>query len=239
MNGITKTAATKARLQKTYGYEEVFVVPSFDTDNLPNGFTHKKVAEKKHYGLNLINAKFILRSDAEKDNILKQIVPMTVIKDSYQNYFVIKRENQPKENRLEAKYSALIGGHIKPVDGYTDNFERCLFRHLRKDTTFTTIPHFGRSFYGYIKDEKSNLSDHLGYIFFTTVTNCYKQNLKTRPSANISGQWMSKDQIMSDFGKFDSWSRLVMSYIAFEDGKGYFRWKQTPAQESSKGEQNQ
>jgi predicted NUDIX family phosphoesterase len=230
MNSITKNNALKDRSKKVYGIEEVYIVPSFETENIPNGFTTSKVLDNKGCKLELRNAKFVLRSDVEQDDVFKQIIPMTVIKDSYQNYFVVERTKPAKDIRmLNAPLSILIGGHINPVDGYSDNFERCLTRHLKKDTTFKTIPYFGRSFYGLVKDEKSNLSDHIGYIFFTTVTNCYKSLLETRPCSGLNYLWMSKDKLMAEMNNFDSWSRLIISHILFVDRKDTIQWKQTTA----------
>ncbi len=230
LNGLTKSAKLKSYLSKTFGIEEVFVIPAFDADTIPNGFTSKKRAEAKGANLELRSAKFVLRSDAEQDIVFKQIIPMTVIKDSYQNYFVIEFDKPRKDARLKGTKSILIGGHINPVDGYTDNFEKCLARHLKYSTTFKSIPFFGRSFYGYLKDDKSDLADHIGYIYFTTITNCYKSLLETRPSAGITGSWMSKDQLMSSYNDFDSWGRLIISHIVYGERKDNYTWK--PQQKS-------
>ena len=221
---LVKSAALRSQLAKTFGIEEVYVVPSFDTDEIPNGFTHKKKVDAKNIHMNLANAKFVLRSDAEQDNVFKQIIPMTVIKDSYQNYFVLERKKPSKDTRLKAPFSILIGGHINPIDGYADNFEKCMKRHLQTATTFKTIPYFGRSFYGYVKDEASELSDHIGYIYFTTVTNCYKSYLEAKPSAG-KGSWMSKDKLMKYYNYFNAWDRLIISHIVYGDERDRYEWK--------------
>ena len=89
LNGVSNSE--KQRLKDKYGDEEVFVVPSFDVDNIPNLFTNKKMVEKKKIRLNMLHAKYILRSDAEENISFQQIIPCTVIKDSYNNFFVTKR----------------------------------------------------------------------------------------------------------------------------------------------------
>lgn len=228
LNGLTKSAKLKSQLNKIFGIEEVFVIPSFDAETIPNGFTPKKTIENKKINLELRNSKFILRSDAEQDLVFKQIIPMTLIKDSYQNYFVIEREEPIKDTRVKGTLSLLIGGHISPVDGYANNFEKCLNRHLKHDTTFKSLPYYGRSFYGYVKDDKSDLADHIGYIYFTTVTNCYKSFLSAKAAAGLTGSWMSKEQLMNYYDHFDSWCRLIISHLVFGERKDNYLWRAQP-----------
>ena len=225
LNGVSNSE--KQRLKDKYGDEEVFVVPSFDVDNIPNLFTNKKMVEKKKIRLNMLHAKYILRSDAEENISFQQIIPCTVIKDSYNNFFVTKRLAASSEDRLRNKFSIIIGGHIDPVDGYNTPIEKCLQRELREETSISSIPYFGQSFFGYIRDKGSITADHIGVVYFTTITNCYKDKLEIKEKHKLEGIWMSPHDLIRNYNNFESWGKLLIAHLTLKEREGdCIRWKE-------------
>ena len=225
LNG-NKSKKIQKRLAEMYGTQEVFVIPSGLMNSIPNLFIPKKIAEKKKLQVPCEQGKFILRSDAEYDLSFQQIIPCALIKDSYQEYFVIKRLKGNNESRLNGKYSLLIGGHIIPQDGYKHNIDKCIVRELRAATTIRSIPYYANQFYGYVQDQTSDLADHLGIVHHVTITNCYKDKLEVKRPTENEGIWMSKSDLQKYYQEFDSWNRLIISFLLFGTKEEVYRWKE-------------
>lgn len=210
----------KQRLLEQYGTEQVFVVPYFLTQDIPDGYTKLNKDNIDKYNIDILKGKYILRAEAEENIVFQQVIPCAVIFDEDNNVYVSKRiKGDP---RLSGSLSITFGGHINPCDGLLDPINKSLERELSEEINFSKIPKesyldFHKE--AYVRDLKSNTSEHIGVIYFIKIPNKYKKRIKIKEKNTLIGKWMNKEQLMENYNKFESWARLIINEIVVSDSE--------------------
>ena len=216
-----KTKRNKELLKEKYGTEQVFVVPYHFTQEIPNGLSYGSDVSD----IDLDKGKYLYRYDVEGDMSFIQIIPTVVISDaSEEKYFVTRRIGG--EERLKDKLSIIIGGHINPPDGYRIRMLfNCMNREIGEETNLYDINRNDskmvdiKSAYPewYVRDLTSNTPDHLGYIYRLKLSNNGVRKLKVKETNNLEGMWMTKDQLMNNYAKFESWGQMIIAEILVDN----------------------
>lgn len=200
---------SKAMLKNKYGNEQVFVIPYMLTTDIPDLFTAGNISNNN---LCTFEGKghFVFRCDAEYNNSVQQIIPyIAVLSDDLKRIYVSERI--AGEERLQKKLS-FFGGHINPCDSAAGNSlvlnaaERELKEEVALNNRTVLMP------VGTVRDMASSTPDHIGLVFSTTA-----KSAKIKEVEGMNGRWMTFDQVITDYTKFEGWARYIIDYV-FKSG---------------------
>ena len=202
---------TKSRLKQKYGDEKVLVFPFNDKNfmKIPDRFSPKIFSCD-----DTSSSRFVFRYDAEYNDSLIQPIPyIIVINDNRDKAYVLKRT--AGEERLKDSFALGCGGHISPCDmcGFHGSvFEAAAEREMHEELAIK-----GNSILvpcGTVQEKASPTHEHLGIVYATFVT---EKNVKVKETDKMVGTWMTFDEIVSNYDKFESWGRRIIDWI-FENG---------------------
>jgi len=158
--------------------------------------------------------RFAQRSDAEKSNILQQIVPYALIRNADGAYFVARRRADHSRDALAGKRTILVGGHAEQIDWnpkHPDSvFDACLRRELDEELIGLRITDVERL--GIIADNRTAVgSKHLAILFRVAVGGAPKvrRQASDQEFGRESVSWRSEEEIREDVQNLDPWSQLV------------------------------
>ena len=161
-------------------------------------------------------AQFVPRSSAEEDPSLKQIIPYVIIlhKDHIYRY---KRTRRGEEERLHAKYSIGVGGHINPFDKY-DLFtatksviEMAMEREVGEEVIINTT--YSTKCVGLLNDDSNEVGQvHFGIVYQLDVD---EPKVEIREKRSFTqANFVDADSLQRDFNLFETWSQiLIESYV--------------------------
>lgn len=198
---------TKAKLQKKYPDEQVYVVPHSKGNVIPDGYTPVQLSEKevlKAMSSWQQGGRFVMRYDAEGNSALLQLIPYTLILNADRTkIFVAKRT--AGDSRLVSKFSLGFGGHINPCDSLYVVLSAAT-RELGEELNLTrnTMP----KFIGYVRDIKSDTNEHFGFVFVLQAG-----SVTVREKDNMEGMWMDLDDLVDHYYHFESWSKFLIDYL--------------------------
>lgn len=181
--------------------EKVYVVTPDTFVELDDKFSYMPKFDYKIYNNKGV---YVQRTLAENSNQFLQIIPYVICKKD-DKYLAYKRLRQSGEKRLHGYYSLGIGGHINENDGYINPIENGLKREWEEEVT-ADIKYM--KFIGVIKNVCSNLSDHVGFIFF-----CEVENAKIKEIDKYSEVWMTKAQLYNNILLFEDWAKYIIDQI--------------------------
>ena len=207
--------------------KQVFIVPYDKTTDISNGFTRQKHDASIWKKYNDIG-KFIDIDVANDNMAMQQITPFTIIKRG--NKYLTTVFNQ---NGFE-KLSIGIGNNIETQDGVSsplfNGAVRTLLESVNIDCLVPLI-HVGT-----VRD-KNKLPNYIGYVFvFNDIaesvvykdkiayksggynyTNNVDNHDKDDISYEIKGEWLTIDELINKYGKLDTWTRHIVSYLVDSD----------------------
>lgn len=190
-----------------YGNEEVFAVPYQNTLDIQDGFTHKKHDPKIWSKYDNIG-RFIPRDIVEGHNELQQIIPYILIK-SLDNRYLITKKTDITESDFYNSISIGFGGHLKPCDGIKEILFQGTVRELLEQVNLSELRPM--KFVGYVRDMKSQISDHLGIVFLIDMIEESETNI--RQTDNLNGAWYNIDDLIEHYGKLESWAKHITNFL--------------------------
>jgi len=199
-----------------YAGEKVLVIERALFDSLGSFQGHR--ADSEAYIESILrpeNNHFMDRDAAEEDVNFKQIIPYAIFKagDAYLTY---ERGKSGGENRLHAKLSLGIGGHINPVDDQGDA--------MGKETYFAAIERefneelnidcgFKIKTLGLVNDDGNDVGKvHLGVIHLVELES-------PAVTANEDGianlQFLTLEQLSEEgtLSRLESWSQIAVDLL--------------------------
>lgn len=163
------------------------------------------------------HSKFILRKTtspqqpipAEQDESMKQIIPYIVFKHKGR-YFVYKRLEKSEEERLAAKHSMGIGGHINPIDvNSKDILSEGMKREFEEEVEYPYD--YKPKIIGFINDDKDSVGRvHFGVVFLIDGLN---EKIEVKEKDKLSGEMMTLTEAKKVRDKMEGWSQIVFDYL--------------------------
>ena len=161
------------------------------------------VVEASHCG-------YVLRSDAENDPTLKQVIPYTLFVHE-DRVFAYRRGKRGSEARLRELYSIGIGGHIDMPDqtfftGYRDAMLREVNEEVTVDSPWTD------TCAALINDDSNEVGRvHFGIVHVARLARPVIEKKETQLITDA--RLVPIEQAVSDIDRYESWSGLCLSRI--------------------------
>jgi predicted NUDIX family phosphoesterase len=152
---------------------------------------------------------FMPRSQAERDESWKQVIPYPVLRDRDQ-WFLMRRTRSGGDARLHDRYSIGVGGHMNPDDGGLDgDLERALRREWLEELAVEFVPEF--HFVGLLNDDSTAVGRvHVGAVFEADAAG---RPVKIRETDKLSGRFVDAAGVESVADELETWSRLAFEFL--------------------------
>ncbi len=150
---------------------------------------------------------FLPRGIMETDSSYKQIIPYLVFEHE-NSYFLMQRQGDATEKRLQNKYSLGIGGHIRQEDMTSDSIVDWAKREFHEEVSYDGEVDVKPL--GILNDDSNGVGQvHIGFVFLLTG----KHNDISVKSELKNGQLLTLDSCKQYFTNMESWSQIVFEFL--------------------------
>jgi predicted NUDIX family phosphoesterase len=149
--------------------------------------------------------RFVLRSEAEDDPSLKQVIPYLVLRDG-DRWFLMRRTRGGGDARLHDLWSIGIGGHLNPGDGDVPG-------GLRREWTEELVADFMPDFtpVGLLNDDTTAVGAvHLGVVYLADAGG---RHVSIRETEKLSGAFATTEEVAAVRDSMETWSRLAFDVL--------------------------
>jgi predicted NUDIX family phosphoesterase len=160
--------------------------------------------------LDIIDQKkeFLPRGRMEEDPTYKQIIPYLIFKHG-DKYFLMQRNDNATEKRLQNKYSLGIGGHIREED----LTQRSLFDWAQREF-HEEVSYEGKLLItpiGILNDDSNAVGQvHIGFVLLLEGEH---PNISIKSELK-NGQLLTLADMKPFFTGMESWSQIVFEFIS-------------------------
>ena len=150
--------------------------------------------------------RFVLRSAAEEDPLLKQVIPYLVLRDG-ERWFLMRRTKAGGDARLHDRWSIGVGGHLNPGDG---DVLGGLRREWAEELVADFVPDF--TAVGLLNDDTTAVGAvHLGIVYTADAAG---RSVSIRETEKLAGAFASTDEVAAVRDAMETWSRLAFDVLA-------------------------
>lgn len=147
------------------------------------------------------------RSLMETDPTFKQIIPYLIFTHG-NKYFLMQRQSNASEKRLQNKYSLGIGGHIRKEDMTTNSIFDWAKREFHEEVNYSGKLNI--SPLGVLNDDSNDVGKvHLGFVLLLQGDS----NAISVKSELKSGTLVTLDECAKYQNNLESWSNLVFEFL--------------------------
>ena len=194
--------------------EFVLVVPRarlFD-DRYPHGFEpfapgdrDRVLARIREHGY------FVERRHAEKDPMLKQVIPYALFEREGQ-IFLMRRLGKGGEARLHGKLSVGVGGHVNPIDGAEDALDAGLRREVEEEVAVQGA--WQATPVGILNDDATAVGAvHFGLVYRVRT----EGPVEVREKDALEGTYTPRAEVLrllkDERPRFETWSALLLDRL--------------------------
>ncbi len=159
------------------------------------------------------NNSFMDRVRAEQDFLHKQLISYVILRfgDLVYNYV---RGEQIFEDRLVAKRSIGLGGHIEPKDNSLPSFNKMLYYEAAKREVSEEVElksDYVERIIALVNDD----SDEVGKVHFGIVHiwDLDEPKVKQRENKITKGGFATIDTLNKEYNQLESWSRITLEIL--------------------------
>jgi len=159
------------------------------------------------------NCKFIPRDMAENDASYKQLIPYVILKHG-PAVFSYVRGKQGSEERLVAKRSIGIGGHIEPEDeslfmSASDMYQAAANREVDEEVQVACA--YEEEIAALINDDSNEVGQvHLGIVHIWELA---ERTVQKREKQITQAGFMEIDELFSKEEELETWSRIAIRAV--------------------------
>ncbi len=180
-------------------------------------FSHQVIDGLKNVDFDLYqkfiekHKKFLWRSEMEKNDLYKQIIPYLVFTHD-NKIFVMKRKSNPSETRLQSKLSIGIGGHIRKKDLDSKSMSNSIIDWSRREFK-EEVKYKGKFKFeplGILNDESNPVGKvHTGFVFLLHGST---ENIDIKDE-HQEGYMLTFKECMSMYNQMENWSRIILDHL--------------------------
>ncbi|MCJ7711345.1 MAG: hypothetical protein MUQ32_11025 [Chloroflexi bacterium] len=151
------------------------------------------------------DGRFVLRSTAENDPGLKQVIPYLVLRDG-DSWFLMRRTKAGGDARLHDRWSIGVGGHLNPGD-------RHVLGGLRREWDEELVADFVPDFVpvGLLNDDTTAVGAvHVGFVY---VADAAGRPVAIRETDKLEGAFATSDEVAAVRDGLETWSSLVFDAL--------------------------
>lgn len=149
--------------------------------------------------------RFVLRSAAEEDPLLKQVIPYLVLRDGAR-WFLMRRTKAGGDARLHDRWSIGVGGHLNPGDG---DVLGGLRREWAEELVADFVPDF--TAVGLLNDDTTAVGAvHLGIVY---IADAAGRSVSIRETEKLAGAFASTEEVAAVRDAMETWSRLAFDVL--------------------------
>jgi predicted NUDIX family phosphoesterase len=155
------------------------------------------------------------RHEVEEDPSFKQLIPYVIFRyrptDAQPQLFCYQRGKGQGEQRLHAKWSVGVGGHISLGDGHLvhEAYAEGMRRELDEEVIIDTP--FSQTCVGLINDDQTEVGRvHLGVVHLVDVD---RPDVRSRESDLLEAGFQSLASIRDRAEQLESWSRICIEAL--------------------------
>jgi len=153
----------------------------------------------------MCNIRFMLRSKAEQDTTVKQIIPYVIITDG--SRFLSYTRGTQCDDRLKAKISIGFGGHVNPADhpqSLVGLLNACVHRELHEELVLPLT--YMQNIVGVINDDSNEVGErHFGLVYWLRVSDLNSVTINDNAEICNLNIIATGDNIVE---RMESWSQL-------------------------------
>lgn len=158
--------------------------------------------------------RYLPRGRMEEDPSFKQLIPYALFRwtddDGFVHLFEYRRGSGQGEQRLHAKRSVGVGGHISSVDaaaGHTKNvYREGMRRELEEEVAIDTP--YDETIAGLINDDETPVGQvHLGVVHLCDVR---RPAVRPREADILEAGFRPLADILGRLDEFESWSQIAV-----------------------------
>ncbi|MFV1965213.1 MAG: phosphoesterase [Pirellulaceae bacterium] len=198
--------------------EQVLVVPTelFRRIGYFQGFT-TDVDKYLDELLSPENSSYRPRGEMEEDPSFKQLIPYVIFRhvngEGEETIFQYRRGKGQGEQRLHAKRSVGVGGHISSDDELNDQdlhpYEEGMRRELEEEVEIRTS--FTQRLVGLINDDETEVGKvHLGVVHLLDLES---PAVGPREPDIIDTGFRPVSELLADWDEFESWSQICLEAL--------------------------
>jgi predicted NUDIX family phosphoesterase len=163
------------------------------------------------------NTSYQPRSDVEEDPSLKQLIPYCIFRHRSaaggESVFQYTRGSGQGEQRLHAKHSVGIGGHISTVDAEADSdlhpYDEGMRRELDEEVVIETT--YQQRCVGLINDDETAVGRvHLGVVHLFDVD---EPSVRPREHDITEARFRPVAEMLADLEGFETWSQICLQAL--------------------------
>jgi predicted NUDIX family phosphoesterase len=150
--------------------------------------------------------RFVLRSAAEEDPRLKQVIPYLVLRDGGR-WFLMRRTKAGGDARLHDRWSIGVGGHLNPGD--VD-----VLGGLRREWAEELVADFAPEFVpvGLLNDDTTAVGAvHVGLVYIADAAGRF---VAIRETDKLAGAFATTAEVAAVRDSMESWSRLAFDVLS-------------------------
>jgi len=152
------------------------------------------------------DGRFVLRSTAEVDATLKQVIPYLILRDG-QRWFLMRRTKAGGDARLHDRWSIGVGGHLNPGDG---DVLGGLRREWAEELVADFVPDFTPV--GLLNDDTTPVGAvHIGIVYVADATG---RPVEIRETDKLVGRFAATAEVAAVRDSMETWSRLVFDLLS-------------------------
>jgi predicted NUDIX family phosphoesterase len=152
------------------------------------------------------DGRFVLRSTAEVDATLKQVIPYLILRDG-QRWFLMRRTKAGGDARLHDRWSIGVGGHLNPGDG---DVLGGLRREWAEELVADFVPDFTPV--GLLNDDTTPVGAvHIGIVY---VADAAGRPVEIRETDKLVGRFAATAEVAAVRDSMETWSRLVFNLLS-------------------------
>lgn len=200
----------------TQQVEHVLVVPTvlFHEVGYFQGFS----ANVAPYLTTLLDPAYVSyrpRDQMEQDPSFKQLIPYCIFRCGGQ-VFHYQRGKGQGENRLHAKRSIGVGGHISSEDQVSGSpYRQAMAREIAEEVYLETT--YNEQCVGLLNDDLTEVGKvHLGVIH---VFDLDEPKVRPREQSMMNTGFSALDELAEDIDSFESWSQICLRHLLSEHSK--------------------